>query len=142
MKALYEGEGIKKLLPQREPIIMVDRYYGIEDEVSYSALTVKEDNIFCQNGCMRESGMVEHMAQSAAAYIGYNDLKSGNPISLGFIGTIDDLQINFLPKVGQKLETKVFTLQVVMVVILVKIETYVDGQLAASCKMKVYQKKD
>ena len=42
---IISGEGILNLIPQRPPIVMVDSFCGIEDNCSYSGLTVTDDNI-------------------------------------------------------------------------------------------------
>ena len=68
---IISGEGILNLIPQRPPTVMVDSFCGIEDNCSYSGLTVTDDNIFCQEGKLQEAGIIEHIAQSAAARIGY-----------------------------------------------------------------------
>ena len=68
---IISGEGILNLIPQRPPIVMVDSFCGIEDNCSYSGFTVTDDNIFCQEGKLQEAGIIEHIAQSAAARIGY-----------------------------------------------------------------------
>ncbi len=79
---IISGEGILNLIPQRPPIVMVDSFCGIEDNCSYSGLTVTDDNIFCQEGKLQEAGLVEHIAQSAAARIGYIYLQKNEPVAL------------------------------------------------------------
>eukprot|EP00975_Prorocentrum_lima_P005690 1231614-Prorocentrum_lima.AAC.1 len=51
----------------RPPIVMVDSFFGIEENHSYSGLTVTADNIFCETRKLQEAGIIEHIAQSAAA---------------------------------------------------------------------------
>ena len=80
---IISGEGILNLIPQRPPIVMVDSFCGIEDNCSYSGLTVTDDNIFCQEGKLQEAGIIEHIAQSAAARIGYIYLQKNEPVPLG-----------------------------------------------------------
>ena len=59
------------LIPQRAPIVMVDRFLGLEDGISTTCLEVRADNIFCNDGCLNECGVIEHIAQSAAARVGH-----------------------------------------------------------------------
>ena len=82
-EAIIQGEGILNLIPQRPPIVMVDSFFGFEENHSYSGLTVTADNIFCETGeqqegseqpeigKLQEAGIIEHIAQSAAARIGF-----------------------------------------------------------------------
>ena len=59
------------LIPQRDPIVMIDKFVGITNGISETQLTIKDNNIFVENGCFTEFGLIEHIAQSAAARVGY-----------------------------------------------------------------------
>ena len=39
-EVIIQGEGMLNLIPQRPPIVMVDSFFGIEENHSYSGLTV------------------------------------------------------------------------------------------------------
>jgi hypothetical protein len=109
-EVIIQGEGILNLIPQRPPIVMVDSFFGIEENHSYSGLTVTADNIFCgtgeqqegseqpEIGKLQEAGIIEHIAQSAAARIGFLYTRQGEKVPLGFIGSVDKLKIYDLPK--------------------------------------------
>ena len=56
-EVIIQGEGILNLIPQRPPIVMVDSFFGIEKNHSYSGLTVTADNIFCETGKLQEAGI-------------------------------------------------------------------------------------
>lgn len=58
-EVIIQGEGILNLIPQRPPIVMVDSFFGIEENHSYSGLTVTADNIFCETGKLQEAGIIE-----------------------------------------------------------------------------------
>ena len=45
---LFQGEGIKELIPQRHPIIMVDTFYDATEMECNTGLTILDDNIFCE----------------------------------------------------------------------------------------------
>ena len=53
-EAVIQGEGILNLIPQRPPIVMVDSFFGFEENRSYSGLTVTTDNLFCEAGRLQE----------------------------------------------------------------------------------------
>ena len=68
-------EDIKALIPQRNPIMMVDRLDSVDGDNAVAILTVKVDNYFIEeDGKMAEPGMIEHIAQSASAFAGYRAL--------------------------------------------------------------------
>ena len=58
-EVIIQGEGILNLIPQRPPIVMVDSFFGIEENHSYSGLTVTADNIFCETRKLQEAGIIE-----------------------------------------------------------------------------------
>lgn len=139
---IMQGDEMHKLLPQRPPIVMVDKFYGVDDNISCTGLLVNETNIFCGNGHLHESGIVEHIAQSAAARVGFIFTQKNEPVPLGFIGSVDKLTINFLPKVGSELYTTITVMQEVMDITLVAAKVETEGKIVAECKMKIFLKRD
>lgn len=137
-KALLQGEEIKTLIPQREPIMMIDTFYGADANDGESGLCVKESNIFCEDGLLREPGVVEHIAQTAAAFNGTR-LTEGSKPKLGYIGEIKKCEIVRLPKVGEKLRTHVHLEAQVMNVNLMTAETTINGEKIASCQIKLFE---
>lgn len=138
---LYSGfEEIKKLIPQREPIMMVDTFYGIDTNtnISKSSLTIQKDNIFVKEDIFREEGLLEHAAQSAAARMGYLCLSNNQPISLGFIGSINKVEIFSLPHINEQIYTTIEILQEVGNISLISFRTYNSKEEPLSCgEMKI-----
>ena len=135
---IISGEGILNLIPQRPPIVMVDSFCGIEDNCSYSGFTVTDDNIFCQEGKLQEAGIIEHIAQSAAARIGYIYLQKNEPVPLGFIGSVDKLTLHRLPETGQELSTEITVIQEVFDITLVSACVSTTEGVIAECRMKIF----
>ena len=136
------GEGIKELIPQRFPIIMVDTFYGATDTEADTGLTVADDNLFCSDGFFMEPGLVEHIAQSASAFAGYKAKVKNEPTPIGFIGEVKKFRINFLPRLGDKLFTHIRIISEVLGVSLLTAETMVGEEVAAQCQMKIFIKPD
>ncbi|WP_455971870.1 hydroxymyristoyl-ACP dehydratase [Bacteroides congonensis] len=141
-EAIIHGEGILGLIPQRPPIVMVDSFFGIEENCSYSGLTVTSDNIFCEAGKLQEPGIIEHIAQSAAVRIGFIYTRQGAQVPLGFIGSVDKLKIYNLPEVGIKLFTEITVVQEVFDITLVSAQVKAGEELIAECRMKIFIKKE
>lgn len=135
---IIQGEGILSLIPQRPPIVMVDSFCGIENDCSYSGLTITSDNIFCLKGKLQEAGVIEHIAQSAAARIGYIYLQRNEPVPLGFIGSVDKLTLHCLPEVGQELSTEITIIQEVFDITLVSARVSTSDGVIAECRMKIF----
>jgi 3-hydroxymyristoyl/3-hydroxydecanoyl-(acyl carrier protein) dehydratases len=135
-----KGEGIKELIPQRFPIMMVDTFYGATDTEADTGLTVADDNMFCSDGFFMEPGLVEHIAQSASAFAGYKAKIKNEPTPIGFIGEVKKFRINFLPRSGDKLCTHIRIISEVLGVSLLTAETVVGEEVAAQCQMKIFIK--
>ncbi len=139
---IIQGAEIHRLIPQRPPIVMVDKFFGIEENSSFSGLTISPDNLFCEDGKLQEPGIIEHIAQSAAARVGYIYTEKGEKVPLGFIGAIDKLHIHQLPEAGNELLTEIIVIQEVFDITLIGAKTQMNNQLIAECKMKIFLKKE
>lgn len=131
-------DNILELIPQRAPIVMVDEFIGIEDNMSKTRLHVTDDNIFVNDGIFSECGLIEHIAQSAAARVGFIFKSKNQEIPLGYIGSVNDFVLTENPKSGDVIETTVEVLQEVFNITLIKAICYVEGREIASCKMKIF----
>ena len=127
---------IEKLIPQRNPIIMVDAIYQHELNKVVGGLTIKTSSIFVNQDEMKESGILEHMAQTVALYTGYHFYINKQEAPTGYIGSMKGIEIFRYPKVGENLKTEVEILHEIMGVSLVKIETKIDNEIIAKGEMK------
>jgi predicted hotdog family 3-hydroxylacyl-ACP dehydratase len=141
-RPLFLGEELFKLIPQRMPIVMVDVFYDATDTEANTGLTVTADNLFCENNKLREPGLIEHVAQSAAAFAGYDTYRQGLVPKLGFIGEIKKFKIHRLPLTGECLHTHLAVLGEAAGVTLLAAETRVNDEIITSCQMKIFIKND
>lgn len=137
-EAIIAGDELLEFIPQRAPIVMVDEFFGVENEISFSGLTVKEENIFCEMGVLQECGIIEHIAQSAALRVGYLYKSEGKEIPIGFIGSVSKLQIFSLPKIDETIKTEIRIEQEVFNITLINAKTKVGERAIAECQMKIY----
>ena len=99
---------IHNLLPQQEPFVMIGSLVYFDERRTTTETTIREDNIFVDEGHFSASGLIENIAQTCAARIGFANkyiLKKG--IQIGFIGAIRNLEVFCLPKVGDTITTTV-----------------------------------
>ncbi len=141
-EVIIKDNEILNLIPQRPPIVMVDKFYGIENDSSYTGLKVTTENIFTENDSFKEPGIIEHIAQSAAARIGYICQQNQQPVPLGFIGSVDKLTIHDLPKINDELYTEIKIIQEVEDITLIGAIVKKDEKLIAECRMKILLKKE
>ena len=128
---------ILTLIPQRRPFVMVDRLLSFDETESSTDFVIREDNIFCKDGLFLETGIMENIAQTCAARIGYINIANNESVKIGVIGSIKDLIITKLPKVGSRLLTKVKVLSEVFAITLVEAEVFDNDELVARCEMKI-----
>lgn len=99
---------IHELLPQQEPFVAVGRLVHIDSTLTVTETEVKAESIFTDGGRLSATGLMENIAQTCAARIGYVNryiLKQG--IQLGFIGAVRNFEVKRLPQVGETITTSV-----------------------------------
>lgn len=142
MAALFSGEQLYGLIPQRPPVVMVDTMYSATESEAETGLHVDSDNVFVHDGKLREPGIIEHVAQSAAAFAGYDTFRRGLPPKIGFIGEIRQFRIARLPLAGEELHTHLQILGEAAGITLLSAETVSGDGAVASCRMKIFIKED
>lgn len=146
------GDDIKRLIPQREPFIMVDEIEATDGIHAVSTLTVRsertattgdawlEKNYFMlPDGTMSETGLIEHIAQSCSALMGCQalDQQLTNP-PVGLIGEVKRFECQRRPQAGEKVCTTIefgFTFGNVTIA---TGESCVDGEQIAKAQLKIF----
>ena len=136
MKAIDELT-IEELIPQRPPFVMIDRLVSSDDVYSVTELTIREDNLFVEEGRLSASGLIENIAQTCAARIGYINLNHGQTVKIGVIGSISNLNIERTPKVGEKLTTTIKLLEEVFQMTLVEAVIVSNNEEIVHANMKI-----
>ncbi len=133
-------ENILPLIPQRPPFVMIDKLLFCGDTTSRSGLLIRDDNIFVENGEFREPGLVENIAQTAAARAGYISQMENKPVLIGYIGSIKNLEVYSFPKTGDELVTEITIENQIFDVTLISGKISCDGMLLAQCELKIFIK--
>ena len=83
---------------------MVDNIVTCNEDYCKTTFEVRRDNI------MLEGGVIENIAQSCAARIGYLAIhRKMQSVRIGVIGGIKDLEIQGRPKIGDTVTTEIST---------------------------------
>jgi predicted hotdog family 3-hydroxylacyl-ACP dehydratase len=135
---MINTENILSLIPQKPPFVMVDKLLSVTETSVTTGFNIKADNIFVQDGVFKEPGLVENIAQTAAASAGYVSHTENKPVLVGYIGSVNNLQIFALPKAGDELITEITTENQIFDVTLISGKITCNGQLIAQCKMKIF----
>ncbi len=138
MNPLVIKENITEYIPQKHPIVLIDTLESCEGTTTRTTFKVEADHLFVRDNRLKEPGVVENIAQTAAAKAGYEVKKLGKEPLLGFIGAVKDLVIYDLPKVGEVLETTVTIKTEVMGVTIIEGISKCSGRTIASCEMKIF----
>jgi predicted hotdog family 3-hydroxylacyl-ACP dehydratase len=131
-------ENIQSLIPQRPPFVMIDKLLAVNEITTTTGFSIQADNIFVENGVFKEPGLVENIAQTAAARAGYISYTENKPVLVGYIGAVNSLQVIALPKTGDELITEITTENQIFDVTLISGKITCNGQLIAQCKMKIF----
>lgn len=111
-------------------------YY--DERRTITETTIKEDNIFVDGGLFSASGLMENIAQTCAARIGFVNkyiLKKG--IQIGFIGAIKNLQVFRLPQTGETITTTIDVVDEVFGVTLAQARVTCGEETLVSTDMKI-----
>ncbi len=137
---------ILDLIPQRPPMVMLDGLAGCEGNAAHGYLEIKEDNVFSRNGYLEESGMIEALAQTAAARTGWLAMNAARVekvrIPVGVIGSVKDFRLFFHPKTGDTLETTIEVVHEFMNASVVKGIARVDSRVACEAELKIFLVED
>jgi len=126
------------ILPQQDPFVMIDTLVHFEMTTSTTELTIRDTNIFVDNGLFSASGMMENIAQTCAARIGfYNKYILHNDVQIGFIGAVRNYEVLELPAVGSVISTKVDILEEVFGMTLAQAEITCGGKVIATSEVKL-----
>lgn len=132
---ISELEQIKILLPHREPMIMVDSLIFYTEKRAISTLSISQNNIFVSNEVFSETGLLEHMAQTAALHAGYKQSLTKSEVKEGFIGAIKSSDISQLPKLNDIIQTEIEIVYDIGTMTMVKINTSLNGKHIAAAEM-------
>ena len=131
-------ENITALIPQRPPFLMIDKLLYSGETITQTSFLITEENIFVENEEFCEAGLMENIAQTAAARAGYIARLENKPVSVGYIGAVKNLEITSLPKINDKLITEIKIENQVFDVILISGRVCCEDKLVATCEMKIF----
>lgn len=109
MDSLKNKVDIRKYLPHRKSMLMVDGLKTLTNDFVETEFLIKKNNIFLKNGIFIETGLVENIAQTCSVIAGssyFNDgdeRKENKSEVIGYITVIKSVNIYNLPKINDLL---------------------------------------
>lgn len=133
----FDEIDIRGILPQRPPFDFVDRLVRYDDAETVTAFTVPAEHLLVEDGHLTAPGILENMAQSSAARIGYLCKYILHvPVRIGYIGAIRKFRVNRLPAAGETVQTTVVLREDVFGISLTDVTVRVDEEVIAEASLK------
>lgn len=133
---------ISSLIPQKPPFVMIDQLLHSDEMVTRSSFRVTPGNVFTINGRFAEAGLMENMAQTAAARAGYMAGLENKPVKIGYIGSVKNLEIFGLPEINDDIQTEIKIEDQVFNVSMISGRVSCNGKLIAQCEMKIFMERE
>ena len=126
------------ILPQQDPFVMIGCLTGFSISASTTETVIGDTNIFVDGGRLSAAGMLENIAQTCAARIGfYNKYVLHNDVRVGFIGAVRNYTVHRLPVAGSVISTKVDVLEEVFGMTLAEAEIRCQGEVIVTAEVKL-----
>jgi predicted hotdog family 3-hydroxylacyl-ACP dehydratase len=135
---MMDSENITTFLPQQPPFIMVGKLLQADEKITISGFTVEENNILVEDGLFTEAGLLENIAQTAAAGAGYKAAMENKPVLNGYIAQVKNFLLFGLPKVNDELKTEVSQEGSFSYLQTVQGKVWCGEKLLAQCEMKIF----
>ena len=116
---------------------MIDRLLSCDIVVTTTELEVREDNLFVTEGRFSAEGLMENIAQTCAARMGYINLSKGDKVKIGVIGAVSNFEVFRTPRVGEHIVTTIEVEEELFQITLVKAFIKCDDELLAQSNMKI-----
>ena len=126
------------LIPQRQPFVMIDEVTAAGELNCSTKFLITPDNILVDGEHFTAAGLVENIAQTAAARAGYLAIQEKQAVKKGFIGAVNNLRIFRLPLINEILETVIIIENQVFDVTLISGIVSCKGSKVAECEMKIF----
>ena len=118
-------------------MVMVDRLLHCDPVLTETEFLVREDCIMMEDGRLSAMGLIENIAQTCAARMGYINVSSGKEVRVGVIGALRDVEIFTLPAMGSTIKTRIEVSDEVFGMTLAQAESRCGYTLLASGTIKI-----
>ncbi len=92
-------------IPHREPALIVEGISVDADTGVECRFTVRDGTHYVEDGFLCVGGLVEAMAQAAAAHLGIEQA-AGTPPSPGLLVGLEDVRLSRLPRTGERIRIR------------------------------------
>jgi predicted hotdog family 3-hydroxylacyl-ACP dehydratase len=132
-----EEYSIFDLIPQRPPVVMIDKLTHSGEKSAKGCLYIKKSNLFCHEGHFQEAGLIEFMAQTAAAFKGFLQMSEKKAVVPGFIAVIKNLIIHSLPAIDTEIQSEISVENELLGYTIIAGKIYQSNSIIAECEMRI-----
>lgn len=132
------GQKLINLIPQKPPFVLVSTLQQVSNAHAVTTFVFDQKHPLCSEGKLTVAGLMENIAQTAAAKMGYECNLLGKKIPIGFIGDVRDFSFTKLPVVGEEIETEIIITNQIFDVSIITGSVKLNGEEIANCKMKIF----
>lgn len=136
------GQELITLIPQRMPFVFISSLLEASEIHSVTTFSFDASHVLCTDGKLTPGGVIENIAQTAAAKTGYMSRLKGKKPPVGYIGDVRDFICTRLPLVGDELTTEIRVTNEIFDVTIISGVVKLNGEEIASCKMKIFEVPD
>lgn len=135
---LATGTNIWKWIPQRPPMVLIDTIWETTPKHARASLTIEPNTPFVGDGHLQAPGLIEHMAQTAAAQSGGVALATNTSPAIGFIGSVKNWIVHQLPAIGTTIDTTISIAMDLGQFLVIEATTTLQGHLVAQGEFKIF----
>lgn len=127
-----------KYIPQAAPFEMIDELLHATEAETQTAFTIKAGHLFVADGVFTEPGLIENMAQTAAAGTGWSAAQQNKPAPVGFIGAVKNFEVSQLPRIGDTIISTIVMQHQVMNAHIVQGTIRLADEIIACAEFKIF----
>ena len=130
---------IERLLPQRPPMLLLDRLLSCTASEGTADARVSAGNLFrLSDDTIHEAALFELMAQAYAAVRGFQDSLAGKPASIGYLAGITRAVVHGAARVGDRLTVSVRQTALLQPFVRAEARVVRDGELLAEGELTLF----
>jgi predicted hotdog family 3-hydroxylacyl-ACP dehydratase len=130
------------LIPQKTPFVMIGELLHCDETTTRTTYHITEDNVMVDDNEFTEGGLMENIAQTAAARAGYLAQKENEPVAGGYIAAVKNFEVFNLPKVNDQLLTEITIQDRVFDMTIILGTVLCNDVLLAKCEMSIFTGND
>lgn len=128
---------VAELIPQQPPFVFIDALVDVDEKSARTNFTINNNCLLLENEQLSTSGILENIAQTAAAKIGYENKIHCEAVRIGVIGSVKDLSVKRFPKIGETLSTSINEILTFQDMKVVEAKVCAIDEEIASCQLSV-----